>query len=140
MPNLAAARKQLVVTPYRCTACRTCELACSFRHGTQNRPAPARIKAFDLGGVPENVVLTCFQCDDAACVRVCPTEALRRDERTGAILVLEPRCIACAACTVACPFGQIEMDSVRKVAAKCDLCGGDPACAAFCPTKALEFR
>jgi Fe-S-cluster-containing hydrogenase component 2 len=140
MPNLAAATKCLVVTPTRCTACRTCELACSFRHGTPNRPAPARIRAFDLGGVPDNVVVTCFQCDDAACVRVCPTQALVRDERTGAVVVLEARCIACGSCAVACPFGQIEMDPARKVAAKCDLCGGDPACAAFCPTKALEYR
>lgn len=132
--------KVLVVTPDRCTACRTCELACSFRHGEPNLPAIPRIRAFDRGGEPANVVLTCFQCDDAACVRVCPTAALSRNEETGAIVVDEPLCIGCGACTVACPFGQIELDARTEKAFKCDLCGGDPACAAFCPTKALEWK
>jgi Fe-S-cluster-containing hydrogenase component 2 len=29
---------------------------------------------------------------------------------------------------------------VEKVALKCDLCGGDPQCARFCPSRALIFR
>ena len=140
MAKTAAHVKTLTITPTRCTACRTCELACSFRHGKPNAPAVPRIRAFDRGGVPENVVLTCFQCDDAACVRVCPAEALVRDVATGAVVVSELRCIGCGSCTVACPFGQIEMDPVRLVAVKCNLCDGNPACAAFCPTKALEYR
>jgi len=132
--------KTLIVTPDRCTACRTCELACSFRHGRPQEPAVPRIRAFDMGGEPRNVVLTCFQCDDAACVRVCPVAALSRDERTGAVVVAEERCIGCGSCVVACPFGQIEVDPRTDHAFKCDLCGGSPACAAFCPTKALEYR
>lgn len=131
--------KMLVVVPSRCTACRTCELACSFRHGEPSRPAIPRIRTFDRGGEPRNVILTCFQCDDAACVKVCPTKALARNEGTGAIEVDDLLCIGCGACTVACPFGQIEIDPRSSLAVKCDLCGGDPACAAFCPSKALTF-
>ncbi|MCU0726353.1 MAG: 4Fe-4S dicluster domain-containing protein [Planctomycetes bacterium] len=140
MAKAAVNGKRLIVTPDRCTSCRTCELACSFRHGAPNRPAVPRLRTFDFGGPPKNVILTCFQCDDAACVRVCPVTALVRSGETGAIVVLERRCIGCGSCAVACPFGQIEMDPVKLLARKCDLCGGDPACAAFCPTKALEYR
>jgi Fe-S-cluster-containing hydrogenase component 2 len=131
--------KTLIVTPNRCTACRTCELACSFRHGQPKAPAIPRLRAFDGGEEGKNVILTCFQCDDAACVTVCPTGALERTNGTGAIVVDERKCIGCTACTIACPFGQIEMDPMRAKAFKCDLCGGDPACAAFCPTKALVW-
>ena len=132
--------KTLIVTPDRCTACRTCELACSFRHGRPKAPAVPRIRAFDMGGEPGNVVLTCFQCDDAACVRVCPVAALTRDETTGSIIVHDDRCVGCGSCLVACPFGQIELDPRTDIAFKCDLCEGAPACAAFCPTKALVYR
>jgi Fe-S-cluster-containing hydrogenase component 2 len=133
-------QKTLTVVPSRCTACRTCELACSFRHGRPSAPAVPRLRAFDGGADGRHVVLTCFQCDDAACERVCPVAALSREEGTGAIVVDEGRCIGCALCTLACPFGQIEMAEAAGKAFKCNLCGGDPACAAFCPTKALEWR
>jgi Fe-S-cluster-containing hydrogenase component 2 len=131
--------KTLIVTPSRCTACRTCELACSFRHGRPNRPAVPRIRAFDGGADGKHVVVTCFQCDDAACIRVCPVDALTRSDATEAVVVDDERCIGCGVCTIACPFGQIEIPAPGATAFKCNLCDGDPACAAFCPTKALEW-
>jgi Fe-S-cluster-containing hydrogenase component 2 len=39
---------------------------------------------------------------------------------------------------IACPFGTIFFDPPSGVAAKCDLCAGDPACAKACPTGAIE--
>jgi len=132
-------QKTLTITPTRCTACRTCELACSFKHADKNGPGMTRIRAY-MKGEPNNMILTCFQCDDAACVRVCPVEALVRIEETDAIKVLEDRCIRCGACVSACPFGHMESGRFSSVAIKCDLCDGDPACAAFCPTKCLEYR
>ena len=50
------------------------------------------------------------------------------------------KCVKCMACVAACPFGCSLHDSVHHLVVKCDLCGGDPACAHFCPTKALEYR
>jgi Fe-S-cluster-containing dehydrogenase component len=44
------------------------------------------------------------------------------------------------ACVAACPFGCAIFDKQQDVFVKCDLCGGDPACAHFCPTKALEWK
>jgi Fe-S-cluster-containing hydrogenase component 2 len=81
-----------------------------------------------------------MQCEQAACVSVCPVTALVRNLATGAIEVAEDRCIGCQACVGACPFGAIAMLDKRPIAYKCDLCGGEPACVAFCPSKALEYR
>ena len=130
--------KRYLVVPSRCTACRTCELACSFRHGVGGLPGPSRIRAY-LFGDGKNVPLTCMQCDTAACVQVCPVDALVRSATTGAIEVHETRCVSCKACVAACPFGAMAMGPKQTHPHKCDLCGGEPACVAFCPTKALEY-
>lgn len=132
-------QKTLLITPSRCTACRTCELACSFKHQRNLSPGQSRIRAF-MKGEGRNMILTCFQCDDAACVKACPADALVRSEGTGAIEVIKERCIRCGACAGACPFGHMESDRISHVAIKCNLCKGDPACATFCPTKTLEYR
>ena len=132
--------KTLIITPSRCIACRTCELACSFVHAGKDGLGIARIRAF-MFGEGKNLVITCFQCDDAACVKVCPVEALSRNESTGAIEVNADRCIGCGLCSIACPFGHMNHHQVAGIAVKCDLCGGkEPACAAFCPTRTLEYR
>ena len=134
--------KRLFVTPDRCTACRTCELACSFRHTRDAlRPAASRISAHVIVPDERNVPLVCLQCDEAACKWACPTGALVRNDLTGAIELVEDRCIGCRQCVGACPFGQSRFDETHLVSFKCDLCGGDnPSCAAFCPTQALEWR
>jgi anaerobic carbon-monoxide dehydrogenase iron sulfur subunit len=132
--------KTLIITPSRCTACRTCELACSFQHAVDGKPGIARIRAFMIGE-GRNQILTCFQCDEAACVKVCPVGALARDEETAAIAVDKGRCIGCGLCSIACPFGHVQHEGPTSLAVKCDLCGGDePACAAFCPSRTLEYR
>lgn len=134
--------KRLYVTPDRCTACRTCELACAFRHSSAAvQPQATRITAHVVVPDVQNVPLTCLQCDDPACAKACPVEALVRNPLTGAIEVLEQRCVGCRQCVAACPFGQIRFDTAHTKAFKCDLCGGDnPSCAAFCPTKALIWE
>jgi len=133
--------KRLYVTPDRCTACRTCELACSFRHSQAPvLPSASRITAHVIVADEDNVPLVCLQCDQAACKWACPTKALVRDEDTGAIRVIDSRCIGCRQCVAACPFGQMRFDDTRLKSFKCDLCEGDnPSCAAFCPTQALEW-
>ena len=131
-------QKTLLITPSRCTACRTCELACSFKHAGPAGLGISRIRAF-MFGEGKNQILTCFQCDDAACVKVCPVTALVRNDATGAIEVIEDRCIGCGLCSLACPFGHMAHDGRMAIAIKCDLCGGQPACATFCPTRTLEY-
>ncbi|MBI5528128.1 MAG: 4Fe-4S dicluster domain-containing protein [Deltaproteobacteria bacterium] len=129
----------LTVIPRNCVGCRTCELTCSFVHSTHGRLARSRIKVREVGE-KRFVQMTCLQCVEAACVAVCPVEALARNEATGAIEVHEGRCVGCSLCEKACPFGHMRFDPEAGLAVKCDLCKGEPMCARFCPNKALEVR
>ncbi|MBU2652564.1 MAG: 4Fe-4S dicluster domain-containing protein [Bacteroidetes bacterium] len=131
---------RLIVKPNLCIGCRTCELACSFSHSVDGKPGRTRIFALDGGFKDLWVPVTCLQCDDAACVKSCLVDALRRNEETGAIELNDDKCVKCMACVAACPFGCALLDAGHEKVVKCDLCGGDPACARFCPTKALEYK
>ena len=126
------------VSVAHCIACGKCELACAFAHGSEGRPARTRInilrRAAEVG-----TPVVCFQCHDAACVAVCPTDALVRNPRTGAIDVVRERCILCRMCVAACPFGNMLWDETYHCVQKCDLCGGEPRCVPFCPTGALRY-
>ena len=84
--------------------------------------------------------IACLQCDDPACVKSCLVDALRLNEELGYIELLQERCIKCRACVAACPFGCSLVDEEQEIIVKCDLCEGNPACARFCPTKALEYK
>jgi len=133
------AQKRLIVTPSRCIACRSCELACAFVHAkTLSEPALPRVRVYSFAE-DQNMAVLCLQCEEAACATVCPTEALVRNQSTGAIEVMQERCIHCMACPLACPFGNIYFEEKVNEIVKCDLCKGNPACALFCPTKALEY-
>jgi Fe-S-cluster-containing hydrogenase component 2 len=126
------------VTVARCIGCGKCELACAFAHGRGGTPQQPRIHVTRRDpdtGFP----VVCFQCETAGCLAVCPTGALERNARTGAIEVHPDRCIRCRACVAACPFGNMVWEDACHGPQKCDLCGGEPRCVPFCPTRALEY-
>jgi len=130
--------KQIVVHQEKCTACRDCELACSFEHTGRFVPALSRIRVNDFYEEQFYLPMTCVHCADAPCATVCPTVAIQR-QLDGQILVMEERCIGCKMCLLACPFGVMGFQPDEGVAQNCDLCGGDPQCVAFCVPKALEY-
>jgi len=72
-------------------------------------------------------------------MEVCPMNAISQDPKTGAYLVNANLCSGCRLCTIACPVGAIEIDREKKIAVKCDLCGGDPLCAKHCLHEAITF-
>jgi Fe-S-cluster-containing dehydrogenase component len=124
-----------------------CEAACSIGKEGTARPALARINVFFDEFQEQDPISAaiCFQCADAACLDVCPKDALARDERTGAVWVDEARCIGCMLCRKACPWDVPKRHPDRRLSLKCDLCmgrDGGPLCVEMCPLsgKALRYE
>lgn len=133
-------RKYLNMVVEKCTGCRQCELACSFRASGNFNPAKSLIRAFIFDEQARYVPFTCLQCEEAWCMTSCPVQAIKEDSLSGAKVVREDLCVGCKVCTVACPFGTIFYNSQTGKAVKCDLCAGTPECVKSCPTAAIEYR
>jgi len=132
--------KMLVVNPNLCTACRICELVCSFKcHGEFN-PAKSRIKITFLPRDFFYYPNVCSQCTDAPCVKVCPVNALKRISDISIVELDKSRCIGCKLCMQACPFGAMGFNTEEGVSEKCNLCEGDPECVKYCFFGALEYK
>ncbi len=127
----------LYIDPEKCTSCLQCELACSFEHEGLFNPEQSLIRVFEYEHGARALPHTCPQCEEAWCLYACPVEAITINAGTGAKIVDENRCVGCKVCTIACPYGTINYRPERGKVAKCDLCGGDPQCAAACPTDAI---
>ncbi|MBM3253596.1 MAG: 4Fe-4S dicluster domain-containing protein [Candidatus Omnitrophica bacterium] len=143
----------IVVDIDRCLGCKSCELACGVEHSESKElhkaiveyPTPAsrvKVEASEDLSIP----LACRQCEDAPCVKVCPTKALERTSQEEPVLINSELCIGCKWCILVCPFGVIRMDKTGKAILKCDMCfkrlllGKIPSCVLACPTKALQFK
>lgn len=131
--------KMILVDYTKCTGCRLCETACSVTNTDACNPARARIKIVRWEWEGFQVPTLCLQCDEAACVGVCPVKALSRDSALGCVKLKQSLCIGCKLCLQACPFGAMSYDFVKKELIKCEFCDGDPACVKYCETKALQF-
>lgn len=130
----------LEIKAEKCTGCRICTSFCSFQHEGAVWPEQTRITVAaqsDDGPFAPNV---CRQCEDAACAAACPVEAIVFAQHAGAWIVDTQECIGCGACVQACPHGAMFFDPDRDVAFKCDLCGGEPQCAAMCPSGAITLQ
>ena len=129
----------------RCIGCKGCEVACKMEN--------------DIGlGVNRNIVyqvgpvgrypdlemyflpVMCQQCENPACVSVCPTGACTKNPQNDAIELNQEQCISCGRCQKACPYGAIEKNRELRVMEKCNLCmSADeaPACVRNCAGSAL---
>jgi len=131
--------KLLIFDSGKCVGCRICEMACSLTQTGVCNPASSRRRVLHFEETALDVPMQCQQCDDPACMNICPVKAIYADAETGAKVINQNKCIGCKMCMIACPFGAISVDPINKKVVKCDLCVGDPACARFCPTQAIEF-
>ncbi|MDD5189503.1 MAG: 4Fe-4S dicluster domain-containing protein [Dehalococcoidales bacterium] len=142
--------KRVLVNEPVCMGCHLCEVYCQLNHSTssdlvkafkrpehQNLPR-LRIEARN----PIFFSLRCQHCAEAPCISACLTGALSRDEKSGAVITDEAKCIGCWTCILACPYGAIKQDTVKHKSVKCDLCQGSkiPACVEHCPNEALVFE
>lgn len=97
--------RYIATDPYRCTGCDKCREACSEGHRSAGRQGAPRLSLVEG---ETNGALCCHHCESAPCLKVCPTDSMRRDA-DGCVRVDERRCIGCKLCACACPFGAIRM-------------------------------
>lgn len=127
----------LIVESGCCTGCKVCEIVCSLTKEGVSDPARSCIHIREDGEGGYLPVL-CQQCEEPACTLVCPVNAVWRNNETGEVLFDGDRCVGCRACVSACPLLGSRFDPHGEKALRCDLCGGEPVCVAFCATGAIR--
>jgi carbon-monoxide dehydrogenase iron sulfur subunit len=143
--------KRIVIHEEYCIACRLCEVHCLVAHSSSRDIVKAyrherdtimsRVVVEESG--PLSFAMQCRQCEDPRCLEACPSGAMHRDPRTGAITCDESRCVGCWMCIMVCPAGAVQQStSGHRIASKCDLCqdADMPACVAHCPNEALTYE
>jgi len=135
-----------------CSGCGACAVACMDQNDIfpeKGQSALRRIYQIEEGEFPsasiQYVSAACLHCQDSPCVIGCPTGAISKSNRTGAVIVEKELCIGCHSCSLACPFGVPRYDLDEKMQ-KCNLCmerveaSLEPACVRVCPMNALKFE
>lgn len=131
-----------------CIGCRACEIACKQENELDDGIRWRQVREMDgkTNGHPTKYFMSmaCNHCEDPICVRVCPTTAMTRRE-DGIVYVDESKCVGCRYCEWACPYSAPRFNANTGHMSKCTFCmhrideGEGPACAAACPTKALQW-
>ena len=132
-------QKVLVFEPNKCTGCRLCEQWCSFSHFEVTNPSKACMHVTRNHEAQIDLATYCHQCTKAPCILSCKFDALSRDEKTGAIIVDNEKCVGCRTCIHDCPYAAPVMHPEEKIVLICDLCGGDPQCVSHCPEHAIQY-
>jgi Fe-S-cluster-containing dehydrogenase component len=133
-----------VIDQSRCIGCRSCVEACG-ECGTHRGHSMIHLEFVDRGASTQTVPMVCMHCEDPTCAEVCPADAIKRNEDGIVQSALKPRCIACANCVLACPFGVPKLMLDLNQMMKCDMCYDRtsrdlaPMCASVCPSEALWF-
>ena len=136
-----------------CSGCKTCQAACKDKYNLEVGILWRRIYEITGGDWKKeghawrpnlfayNVSISCNHCEDAICIKNCPTAAMHK-RKDGIVHVDESKCIGCRYCEWACPFGAPQYDAERGVMSKCTLCSDYleedklPVCVSACPMRA----
>ena len=132
--------RRLTIYPEKCTGCRLCEFACSFNKTGLFNAMYSRVRVSAFGMEAFYIPIVCRQCEDAWCLRACPSGSIFRDPKDKVVKIDEERCVGCRMCIMACPFGAVTFYAPHGKAIKCDECDGDPQCAKICAIGALTYE
>ena len=146
----------MAINLHRCVGCRTCTVSCKMENGVADGIARMRVlndqgeTTLDVpsGTYPELAFLwrptSCQQCDDPACIAVCPTGATFKREEDGVVVIDKEVCIGCSSCVEACPYHARAIDEAAGKADKCEMClhrlanGVETTmCQMCCPNRAI---
>jgi len=163
--------KAMIQDNSRCIGCRACMVACKEWNELGGEEEALDAIFFSGDGYqnprelnPDNYTLItytekpenrewvfgrqlCMHCVVPACVSVCPTTALTKQD-DGPVVFDAARCIGCRYCIQACPFQIPRYDydmGIFPEVHKCTFCADriaadlEPACAKVCPTDAITF-
>jgi Fe-S-cluster-containing dehydrogenase component/formate-dependent nitrite reductase membrane component NrfD len=132
----------------KCIGCHACTIACKAEHEIPIGVNRCWVKTVEQDTFPNTrrffLPVLCNQCDEAPCMKICPTNALFR-RRDGIVDLHGDSCIGCRACMVACPYDQLFIDPDTHTAEKCNFCANRvenellPACVSVCPTECRIF-
>jgi len=127
--------KLTVVDVQKCIGCQLCMFACSRKSGQVGFSASS-IEIKSAGGMENGFkVIVCNACEDPACAKVCPTNALKV-KKDGGVILNESECIGCGNCVDACMIGAVMWDSQKNKPMICLHCG---YCADYCPHGVLAL-
>lgn len=97
----------MVIDLQRCIGCWGCTVACKQKNFLPPGVFWNRLIISESGKYPivskRIFPVLCNHCEDAACVKACPSGAsYRRDD--GVVLIDYDKCTGCRACVIACPY------------------------------------
>ena len=133
----------------RCIGCRSCTVACKSENNTPLRTDWRSVVERESGAYPnprrQFISLACNHCDEPACSKACPADAITKRDADGVVLVDQDKCVGCRRCMFACPFGAPRIDTDTNKIGKCTMCvhrldvGLQPACATACVAGAIQY-
>jgi anaerobic dimethyl sulfoxide reductase subunit B (iron-sulfur subunit) len=136
----------------RCSGCRACTVACKNWNGLPPGPLKyLRIYEYEKGTFHNTRIhfqwVPCYHCEEPTCVSNCPSGAIYKEHKYGAVLIDSQKCDGCHICYDACPYGALVFgsDEIGVKAQKCTMCidrldlGLKPICVLACPNRALDF-
>lgn len=114
-------RYGMVIDLDKCTGCMACSIACQAENNVSYRTDESNklrsitwLEVYYLQNGKDYpdykftyLPRPCMHCDSphhSPCTFVCPVNATTRDEHTGLVTHIPPRCIGCRYCMVACPY------------------------------------
>lgn len=136
--------EEFFIDPQRCIGCHACEMACAECE-TNGQVSMISVDYIDRYISTQTSVQICMHCEDPACARVCPADAITKDEFGIVHSANTARCISCSNCVLACPFGVPKKEESMQIMMKCNMCydrtsaGKRPMCATVCPSGALWY-
>lgn len=140
----------LVIDLDRCIGCMGCEVACKLENNVALGRSRIRVLTIGPTGTYPDLQMyflpvMCQQCEDPACVSVCPTGASYRRVDDGEVLIDQDSCIGCLSCHKGCPYELNNFNNEMRVMDKCTLCshlegtGELPACVRNCAGRAIIY-